>query len=49
VSPELSVTYVIIPTAITATVSPQQQYVGQEVTITGRAALRGRFHSLNVL
>jgi len=35
-SPELSVTYVVIPTAITATVSPQQQYVGQEVTITGR-------------
>jgi hypothetical protein len=35
-SPELSVTYVIIPTAITATASPHKQYVGQDVTITGR-------------
>jgi len=35
-SPELSVTYVIIPTAITATASPHKQYVEQDVTITGR-------------
>ncbi|HEY5121751.1 MAG TPA: Ig-like domain repeat protein, partial [Acidimicrobiales bacterium] len=35
-SPEISVTYVTIPTALTAAASPQQQYVGQDVTITGQ-------------
>jgi len=41
VSDELSVTYVTIPTAITATASPRQQFVGRDVTITGQLTASG--------
>jgi membrane protease YdiL (CAAX protease family)/5-hydroxyisourate hydrolase-like protein (transthyretin family) len=41
VSDELSVTYVTIPTTITATASPRQQFVGRDVTITGRLLADG--------
>jgi membrane protease YdiL (CAAX protease family) len=40
-SDALSVTYVTIPTAITATASPRQQVVGDDVTITGRVLADG--------
>ncbi len=36
VSKEVSVTYVTIPTTLTATAAPRQQVVGHDVTITGR-------------
>jgi hypothetical protein len=41
VSDELSVTYVTIPTTLTATASPPQQFVGRGVTITGRLLADG--------
>jgi hypothetical protein len=40
-SDELSVTYVTIPTTITATASPRQQFVGRDATIAGRLTASG--------
>jgi len=45
-SSELSVTYVMIPTVITATASPHKQYVGQEITVTGQAHGQTTLHWL---
>ena len=41
VSVDLSITYVTIPTTITATAAPRQQFVGHDVTITGRLTTEG--------
>jgi hypothetical protein len=41
ISEEMVVTYVTIPTAITAAATPQQQCVGQDVTVTGRLTAEG--------
>ena len=41
VSAEMVVTYVTIPTTITATAAPRQQVVGRDVTITGRLTADG--------
>ena len=41
VSEEVSVTYVTIPTTITAIAAPRQQVVGRDVTITGRLTAEG--------
>jgi membrane protease YdiL (CAAX protease family)/5-hydroxyisourate hydrolase-like protein (transthyretin family) len=41
VSPEIAVTYVTIPTTITAKVAPRHQFVGRDVTITGTLTAEG--------
>jgi hypothetical protein len=35
-SSEIAVTFTIVPTTVTATATPRQQFVGHDVTITGR-------------
>jgi membrane protease YdiL (CAAX protease family)/5-hydroxyisourate hydrolase-like protein (transthyretin family) len=40
-SAEMVITYVTIPTTITATASPRQQFVGRDVTITGQLTADG--------